>query len=461
MNGKLQLLAAQLLAFLCSAIIFTGSPTLLAQETNADSVDIEDREDSVVFSGRTMGPIQYRVVVARSSRNPTLDDAAKSKIAAAIESELSMVNSLMSTYVPSSDVSKFNRFEQVNQWFPVDLKTATVVNLAQTHAANSEGAFDITVGPLVNLWSFGSDQRTRTIPDKEDIAAALAKVGYQNLEVRIEPPALLKKIPAMEIDLSAIAKGWAVDRVALALSESGSSDFLVDVGGEVRSGGMKAGDTAWMVGVIEPPPGKNSVYQKVEMGLDQSIATSGDYQNFFVVDGTMYSHTIDPKTGWPVEHGLASVSIITEACFNADAAATAVSVLGPAAGIEYCEQYGFEYLMIERLEDGEFKEYRSDGFAVTTAQSSSDSVPASKGLLSLFLGALVVTLLVVAGMAVGVIFGRERIKGSCGGIASMDQGSVSPECSLCSQPTDECADLKKEIKRRQAERAMQEQGSDS
>ena len=210
------------------------SPALSAQ--NVERLEI---------SGQTMGVVDYSVV---AFGNPNSVEDLK----AAVHAELESVNQSMSTYIADSEISKFNDSESLD-WFPVSDATAQVVNRAQQISQLTDGAFDITVQPLVALWHFSKDKSApQKVPSAEKISTALKEIGYQKLSVRLSPPALKKSIPKLQIDLSAIAKGYAVDRVAVKLQTLKIDNFLVEVGGEIRAAGQKANNQPWKVGIEKP-----------------------------------------------------------------------------------------------------------------------------------------------------------------------------------------------------------------
>ncbi len=221
-----------------------------------------------------------------------------------VDALLRGINDRMSTYLESSELSRFN-VSKSTDWFEVSPETASVVAFSQTVAEKTSGAFDVTVGPLVNAWSFGPDPRTQTVPDEDQLKGLRDSVGYEKLSVRMEPPALRKSIPELQVDLSAVAKGYAVDRVVQLLNEAGAENVFVEIGGEVRTSGNKAGQW-WKVGIQVPDVDQEAVMIAHSLntgaGNDQSMATSGDYRNFFEVDGVRYSHTIDPRSGRPIDH---------------------------------------------------------------------------------------------------------------------------------------------------------------
>lgn len=271
---------------------------------------------------------------------------------------LDAINADMSTYLPDSALSVFNR-GPVGEWLPVGPDLIEVVEAARNLSALSQGAFDVTVGPLVNLWGFGPEGVPARRPEPAEVESVRARVGYRYVESRREPPAL-RKWADVYVDLSAIAKGFAVDRIAQRLSELQCSDYLVDVGGEVRAQGLNAQGAAWRIGVEVPDPDRFGAIQRVLRISGSGLATSGDYRNFLELDGTRFAHTIDPRTGFPVDHTLASVTVVHESAMLADGYATLLNVLGPVQGFALAERLGLPVLFLIRTPNG-FEERYTQG----------------------------------------------------------------------------------------------------
>ncbi len=290
------------------------------------------------LSGGTMGTF-YEVTVADrvAPEQATL-------LQTEIETLLEEINRQMSTYLPESEISRFNRSRELT-WFPVSVGFARVVAESLEIAALSQGAFDPTVGPLVDLWHFGPEREKLIIPTAEEIAAVRQRTGYQHLEVRLEPPALRKKIPDLQLDLSAVAKGDAVDQVGLLLEQQGHQGYLVNIGGEILARGERTAGQSWRLAIEKPVDDRREI-QQVILLKNQAMATSGDYRNFYEVEGQRYSHTINPETGRPVEHQLHSVSVLTETCARADAFATVLMVIGPDAAWEFAQTHQLEVFLI-------------------------------------------------------------------------------------------------------------------
>jgi len=302
---------------------------------------------TVDADGRTMGTT-WTVRVS----DCTLPDCSTA-LPALISRRLDELNAVFSHYDPASEVSAFNRHSG-NDWFPVSDRLAEVVTLAQDVSELSNGAFDITVAAAVDAWGFGATATTEGAATDAAVAAAARVTGYRNLEVRNESPALRKTDPAMRIDLSAIAKGYAVDQLAYLLEREGMRDYLVEIGGELRVAGARPDGKPWRIG-IEPPDNNGGARSLVEYIVEpgnQAVASSGDYRNFYTIDEQRISHTIDPATARPVTNGLAAVTVIAPSAAQADALATALMVLGPQQGLALAEQEGLAVMLTERSEAG-------------------------------------------------------------------------------------------------------------
>ena len=224
-----------------------------------------------------------------------------------------------------------------------------VVSLAQRVSRETNGAFDITVGPIVNLWGFGPENLS-TLPTEEQINVAKAKVGYQHVSLN-QTSREINKTKDVYIDLSAIAKGYATDLIANKLYEFGFSDFMVEIGGELYVAGHNADAVPWVIGVEKPSLTRSGALQAISVS-GVGVATSGDYRNFIDLDGKRVSHTIDPVLGEPVKHNLASVTVVTESGALADAYATALNVLGPDMGYEFATKKHLAAYFIVRESDG-------------------------------------------------------------------------------------------------------------
>lgn len=269
------------------------------------------------------------------------------------------VEQAMSTYIVDSDVSRFNASGSTD-WIEVSETVCLAVAAAHDLSELTSGAFDITVGPLVNLWGFGPDTVELAPPPPDEIAAARARVGYQRVHADCRQPAIRKDRPDVYIDLSAWAKGYAVDRVAVLLGDLGIGNYLVELGGELRMAGRNADGKPWAI-AIEKPAYNGGTVRMVARLTDRAVSTSGDYRNYFVYEGQRYSHLIDARKGRPVSHNLASVTVIADRAAFADAMATALLVLGPEEGMELAEDEGLAAYFQLRLDEG-FGEKMSPAF---------------------------------------------------------------------------------------------------
>jgi len=369
-----------------------------------------------------------------------------------IEQLLEQINDQMSTYRPDSELSRFNKHQGAD-WFEVSPGTARVIDEALRISELSDGAFDVTVGPLVNLWRFGPDKKNKAFPTDQEVESARARVGYKKLHVRLAPPGLRKTQPDIYVDLSAIAKGYGVDRIAEYLEGENLNNYLVEIGGEVRARGTKSNAKAWRVGIEAPLVNQRKVQWAVEIG-DRAMATSGDYRNYFEHEGKRYSHTIDPRTGRPVDHTLTSVSVVADSCMEADALATMLMVLGPDKAYSFAGSQNLGALLITRKAKG-FSEKTTQKFpqliAARSGPAGSGQIAPPASSMVIFFVALLVFGLAVAGMAIGVIVSNRRLKGTCGGLSSMPGGIGDSACMFCTNPSPECvgpeskdpADLKK------------------
>ncbi len=306
--------------------------------------------------GAAMGT-RWSAVLAAAGRSRADVERART----VIEARLAAVERRMSTWDPDSELSRFNRHTS-SEPFPLSPETLAVLAIAQRVSERSGGAFDVTVRPLVAAWGFGAGARAPgDTPEPAELAALRARVGYRHLELAPATGTARKRHPRLECDLSAVAKGWAVDRAAEALAGLGFSDFLLELGGEIRVGGERPGGGAWRVAIERPDPDARAVQASVEL-RDAALATSGDYRSFYEQDGERRSHLLDPRSGRPVRHRLASVSVVHREAALADAWATALAVLGPEEGFARAEAEGLGAYFIERTASGGFAVRVTSGF---------------------------------------------------------------------------------------------------
>ncbi len=299
----------------------------------------------IQFQGVTMGTV-YSIKMPKPPR-----DIEPNKLKSNIEDLLGNVNSKMSTYLNDSELSRFNRSDS-NNWFNVSNDLYTVVREALIVSEKTEGAFDVTIGPLVNLWGFGPTIKlTNRIPTDKQIQEHLTHTGYDMIQLRKSPLAIRKTDTKIYLDLSGLAKGYGVDLVAEYLESLGVDNYIVEIGGEVRVHGVNSGGDKWRIAIEKPSANARSVQRIISVG-NAAIATSGDYRNYFENNGQRFSHTIDPRTGRPITHRLASVSVVSHTAVYADAMATALMVLGPDKGLQVAEREGLAAVFIVRTTDG-------------------------------------------------------------------------------------------------------------
>lgn len=306
----------------------------------------EDPATVVVFSGPTMGT-RYTVRVA----GPPLGETGRAAVSGVIEHELAEIDRLLSTWNPESEISRFNRHFSTAP-FEVEATTLSVLDLAQRVAEQSGGAFDVTVAPLVEAWGFGPGGRASAAPSPERLAELRQRVGFSLLALDRQSRTVTKARPDVSCDLSALAPGWAADRIAEGLARLGHSDVIVDIGGEVSARGRRADGSRWRVAVESPGRTPPSLVLELE---DAAVATSGDYRNSWQdKGGRRRSHLIDPRTGEPVAHGLASVTVVHHDAAWADALATALLVLGPEAGPAFAAREGLGARFVVRDSTGAY-----------------------------------------------------------------------------------------------------------
>jgi len=277
-----------------------------------------------------------------------------------IDALLAHIEGTMSTYIVDSELSLFNISESTD-WQDASMEFCLCIEESLAISDMTGGAFDVTVGPLVNLWGFGPDGARLEPPSDGQIAAARTQVGFEHLHADCAKPAVRKDLAALYVDLSAYAKGYAVDRVAGLLDEHGIDNYLVDIGGELKVRGHNADGQPWAVAIEEPLDDERRVHSIIRL-TDRAIATSGDYRNFFKFAERRYSHEIDTRTGRPVTHSLASVTVIADTAAYADGMATALMVLGPEDGLALAISRNVAALFLVRTPSG-FTEHATPAFA--------------------------------------------------------------------------------------------------
>ena len=310
-------------------------------------------DEQIVLQGHTMGTT-YSVKYAPGSNTPPA-----TALQAGIENILGMINGSMSNYDPQSELSRFNQSNST-EWLPVSTDLVHVLTQAEQISRLSAGAFDVTVAPLVNIWGFGPQARENALPDLNAIEQAKARVGYKHLHIDTGQNRIRKDRPELSIDLSGIAKGYGVDKLAEFLQAQSISRYLVEIGGELRLKGLNQNQQPWRIAIEEPTPGLRKI-QKIVQLSDQSIATSGNYRNFTQINRQIYSHMLNPASGWPVRHDLASVSVISDTVMQADALATAMQVMGLERAYQLAESENIAAFFVT-LDGEELIEHSSSAF---------------------------------------------------------------------------------------------------
>jgi thiamine biosynthesis lipoprotein len=276
------------------------------------------------------------------------------QLRAGVQAQFEAVNQALSTYRAESALSLFNR-DDSGEWQDVDPELAFVMDYALGLAEASGGAYDITVGPLVNLWGFGPDPASHRVPDAAAIAQARAYVGWRKVEVDV-PRRRARKQPGVRVDLSSLGKGRGVDRVAAYLDAQGVGNYLVDLSGKLRARGRNASGTAWRVAIEQPAADVTNMRAgsgtAVVILRDSSVATAGDYRRYFESDGRRYSHIIDPRTGEPVTHRTSSSTALAAGCMEADAWATVFMVMAPEEALTLADARGLAAMLIGRDRHG-------------------------------------------------------------------------------------------------------------
>jgi len=323
-----------------AAIVIATVPQLFLIAACSDS----GLSPTYELAGDTMGTT-FNITVVAPPAEVDLDD-----LQASIEGRLEFIEAIASTYRSESELSRFNANPSTD-WIGATREFCEMIAAALKMSSITGGAFDITVGPLVNLWGFGPPNRENELPTDVEIAAMLENVGYEMLETDCDSAVLRKSSAAIYVDLSGWAKGHAVDQIATLLDEQQLDDYLVEIGGELRVRGHNPEQQKFRVAVEKPIQNSEMTYTVMQLS-DVSVATSGDYRNFFEEDGHRYSHSIDPRTGYPVNHELTGVTVVGRSAAFADAMATALLVLGPEDGPALAEKLDVAAYFLIRTEDG-------------------------------------------------------------------------------------------------------------
>jgi len=335
------------------------------------------------FDGRIMGtsysvrlgksqnehdiPEQFAGRLINSEESVPVDDQQLNALAQRVHAKLGEVDRRMSTWRDSSELSRFNN--SIDQdWYELSSATLGVISKSMHVSGMSYGAFDVSVGPLVDLWGFGAAMHNTssasgyTKPSDKAVTQCMRYIGYNTFELDHARSAIRKLIPEAKLDLSGIAKGFAVDKIAELLDAQGHHNYLVEVGGELRSGGQRSRNQSWRVAIERPHTATRDVLRVVNLN-NSAIATSGDYRNFYVDDGQRYSHSIDPRNGRPVNHELVSVSVIAETTLLADAYSTALIIMGPGDAHEFTERHRIAAHFVLKSSTGKLDEVFSSSFS--------------------------------------------------------------------------------------------------
>lgn len=320
----------------------------------------------IELSGPTMGTY-YSVKIARPPQGLSAETLEQELIQV-----LDAVIAEISTYDPNSELSRLNA-DPSTDWIPVSANLFAVIAEGRRIAELTDGVYDVTIGPLVNLWGFGPERRPDRLPTEAEIQAARERVGYLKLELRDSPPAVRKARGDLYIDLSSLGEGYGADRLVDWLESRGVTDYMVAIAGAIRAKGLNAKGRPWGIAIEQPLPDRRAVHRVVPVS-GHALSTSGDYRNFFEKDGKRYSHEIDPMTGAPVDRKLGSVTVIGDVGMVVDGLATALMVLGEEHGPALAETQGIAAYFIVR--DGEeFKGIGSSAFQAyldTTVPPDSD-----------------------------------------------------------------------------------------
>ncbi|HIE9623921.1 TPA: FAD:protein FMN transferase ApbE [Klebsiella quasipneumoniae subsp. quasipneumoniae] len=329
-----------------ACVLFSGCDSATTPATPAST--------ATVLDGKTMGTF-WRVSVIG------VDEAKAQALRAKVQAQLDADDRLLSTWKNDSALMRFNHAADTRPW-PVSEAMADIVTLSLRIGAKTDGAMDITVGPLVNLWGFGPDKQPVATPDAQAIAAAKARTGLQHLQVINQSGRqfLQKDIPDLFVDLSTVGEGYAADHLARLMEQEGISRYLVSVGGALVSRGMNGEGKPWRVAIQKPTDRENAVQAIVDIN-GHGISTSGSYRNYYELDGKRISHVIDPQTGQPITHKLVSVTVIAPTALEADGWDTGLMVLGPEKAQQVVREQGLAVYMIVKEGEG-FKTWMSPQF---------------------------------------------------------------------------------------------------
>ncbi|MCF2859083.1 FAD:protein FMN transferase [Pseudoalteromonas sp. SMS1] len=312
----------------------------------------QTQQKPVEINGKTMGTT-YNIKVFPG---PVSLEAQRFK--QEVDEALIAVNQSMSTYIPDSEINRFNRLE-ANTVMPISTDFRKVA-AESIRLGQSTQTLDVTMGPLIDLWGFGPDKRPTKRPSQSEIEAMQTNIGVDKLALTDE--GLAKSLPHLELSFSATAKGYGIDKVAELIEKKGLSNYMVEIGGELRISGNKPDGSPWRIAIEKPdaPAGQRQIHRVVAPG-NNAIATSGDYRIFYEMDGEIFTHLIDPVTGKPVKHDLVSVTVLHPSAMTADGLATALTVMGTERAKVYAEQHNLPVYLISKTPEG-LKTYSSPAF---------------------------------------------------------------------------------------------------
>ena len=317
----------------------------------SDVSDDPNRPREVKLQGLTMGTVAYSVkLIVKPQEDKEKGKAAfnRAEVHAEVEAVLKQLNQDMSNWIPDSELSRFNKSTSLE---PMEISTGLSRVMAESIRLGklSGGKLDVTVGPLVNLWGFGPEHRPMTVPTEEELANAKARTGLQHLS--LSGNQLSKAIPNLYVDLSTIAKGYAVDLVAEAIERRGIDNYLVEIGGELRVKGFKHTGELWVAAIEKPITEKRMVHQYI-VPKDNAVATSGSYRKYFEADGQRFSHIIDPDTGKPINHKIVSVTVIHPSSMTADGLSTSLMLMGEDKAFDFATKNDIAAYIISKTDNG-------------------------------------------------------------------------------------------------------------
>ena len=319
-------------------IIFASS----ACDSNSQKKIINGNSKIALF-GKTMGT-SYNIAIIHPEKLNIDKDLLQSNI----DSLLKHLNQQVSTYIKESQISQFNQFKST-EWIVIDKEFYSILQAAHKISEISDGAYDATISPLIDLWGFGTKNLEKP-PSETQVKSAMTNIGHQMLKFNSATHAIKKTNPNVRIDLSGIAKGYAVDIISNFLKDQGLENHLVEIGGELKANGFNQNNKKWRIAIEQPDLNINIAEHGIHI-TNQAIATSGDYRNYYIENGIRLSHIIDPKTGYPIAHKLASISVLHESAMYADGYATAILVLGETAGKVFAKEQNLDVFMVIRKND--------------------------------------------------------------------------------------------------------------